>query len=191
MAAPITAGFEQWTERQTLSPAQMAELQALMASHATQSLAHLAAAKGDEQRFYALPAAAIGAYDLGRYEEARTLADELLAAVPRYTGNWNVGNAIHDGHMVLGLVALHAGDVAKAISELKSAGDTPGSPQLGSFGPSMQLAKALLEQGQMEPVLAYFGQCRRFWTSGSGWLDAWEATVSDKRVPNFMLHAYR
>lgn len=101
VAAPITAGFEQWTERQTLSPAQMAELQALMASHATQSLAHLAAAKGDEQRFYALPAAAIGAYDLGRYEEARTLADELLAAVPRYTGNWNVGNAIHDGHMVL------------------------------------------------------------------------------------------
>jgi len=93
--------------------------------------------------------------------------------------------------MTLGLVALQGGDVTKAIAELRLAGDTPGSPQLGSFGPSMQLAKALLEQGHTEAVLAYFGQCRRFWSSGNGWLDAWEVKVRAKQVPNCMLHAYR
>lgn len=190
-APPFGAGFERLAESQSLSPAQLAELQSLMRTQATQALERIAAATGDEERFYALPAAAIGAYDLGRYEEARALADEALAVTPGYPGNWNVGNAIHDGHMTLGLVALQRGDAAKAIAELKLAGDTPGSPQLASFGPSMQLAKALLEQGQTEAVLAYFGQCRKFWLSGGGWLDAWEAKVRSKQVPNFMLHAYR
>ena len=60
VAAPITTGFEQWTERQTLSPAQMAELQALMASHARNRWRIWLRPKGDEQRFYALPAAAVG-----------------------------------------------------------------------------------------------------------------------------------
>jgi hypothetical protein len=59
--------------------------------------------------------------------------------------NWNYGNAIQDGNFVLGRIAVHEYRITDAKEFLKQAGDTPGSPQLDSFGPNMSLAKDMLE----------------------------------------------
>lgn len=68
---------------------------------------------------------------------------------------------------------------------LRAAGETPGSPQLNSFGPNMTLAKDLLERGERDAVLAYFEACRVFWKMGGNSLDAWRQDVEAGRIPNF------
>jgi hypothetical protein len=95
------------------------------------------------------------------------------------------GQGVHDGHMVLGLVALHEANVVKAKAELAEAGKATGSPVLMSFGPNMSLAKALLEKGERDAVLEYFAACRRFWQMGGARLDEWTAAVKKGEVPNF------
>jgi len=97
-------------------------------------------------RFHALDEAGKAAFEVGRVAEAREYAQAVLDLAPKYRNDWNYGNAIHDGHMVLGRVALKGGDVETAKKELLLAGATPGSPQLDSFGPNVSLAKDLLER---------------------------------------------
>lgn len=70
-----------------------------------------------------------------------------------------------------------------AAGYLLEAGRTPGSPQLSSFGPNMQLARELLEAGETRPVLEYFELCRKFWPSPA--LDAWAAEVRAGQIPEF------
>ncbi len=52
-----------------------------------------------------------------------------------------------------------------AKNHLLAAGATPGSPQLDSFGPQMQLAGELLAQGEKETVLQYLDLVARFWAN--------------------------
>ena len=88
--------------------------------------------------------------------------------------------------MVLGRIAVIDGRIADAGRFLAEAGNTPGSPQLNSFGPNMTLARDLLQRGETVPVLAYFEQVRRFWKMGGERLDAWSAAVEagrDAQVP--------
>jgi tetratricopeptide (TPR) repeat protein len=118
------------------------------------------------------------------------LAEKALLLAPQFRQNWNYGNAIHLGHTVLGLLALRQGDIDLAIDELRKSGDTPGSPQLNSFGPTMQLAKELVQLGQTASALEYLEQCRRFWKSGATWLDLWEAKIRSGQVPNCFQHCY-
>ncbi|HVW10013.1 MAG TPA: hypothetical protein VHC90_15600 [Bryobacteraceae bacterium] len=97
------------------------------------------------------------------------------------------GNAIHAGHSVLGLVALHSGDTGTAREELLAAGRTPGSPQLDSFGANMLLASELLKKGERDTVLEYFELCRKFWKMGGAQLDSMSATVKQGGTPAFNL----
>lgn len=118
-------------------------------------------------------------------QRAASFARELLDLAECYRGDWNYGNAVHKGHLILGRVALRRGDVATARSELLLAGGTPGSPQLDSFGPNMTLAKELLEAGEKATVLEYFELCRRFWVMGTTRLAQWTAAVQASRPPEF------
>ena len=138
-----------------------------------------------ERKFYALSDAAKESFVLGHQDNARKFATELLGVAPQYRRNWNYGNAIHDGNMVLGRIALKEGRKSEAIRYLRAAGDTPGSPQLGSFGPNMNLAKDLLDQSEREAVLDYFAQCRRFWELGGESLSRWTSEVQQGKVPDF------
>jgi hypothetical protein len=135
-------------------------------------------------RYYALARLAKAAYAAGDMVKAKALATELLgdATNPK---DWNYGNAIHDGNMVLGLVSLRAGDTPSAVNYLHEAGKSPGSPQMNSFGPNMTLAKALVEAGQDTAVLQYFDECRAFWKMGGKKLDDWSAMVRGGGKPNF------
>ena len=80
---------------------------------------------------------------------------------------------------------MREGRVADAVTFLRASGETPGSPQLNSFGPNMSLARDLLMQGETATVLAYFEQCRVFWKMGGSFLDAWSTQVQAGAIPDF------
>jgi tetratricopeptide (TPR) repeat protein len=125
------------------------------------------------------------AFRAGDFVKARTYAEHLLAAAVSQPRNWAYGNAVHKGNLVLGRLAVREGRIEDAISFLRRSGETPGSPQLDSFGPNMSLARDLIERGETEAVLAYFAACRVFWKMGADRLDQWASLVSAGQVPNF------
>jgi hypothetical protein len=90
----------------------------------------LAAAETEQDRFYRLGDAAKHAVGANVLDRADRYANELLALSEHFATNWNYGNAIHDGNMVLGRIALRHGNVEEAKRRLFDSGNTPGSPQL-------------------------------------------------------------
>ncbi|MFI5782966.1 type IV pilus biogenesis/stability protein PilW [Nocardia sp. NPDC051570] len=136
-------------------------------------------------RFYDLPDLAKDSFNAGQIEDARRYAQELLALAPTYPSDWNYGNALHDGNMVLGRIAAREGRLDDAERYLLAAGATPGSPQLDSFGPNMSLAKDLLDKGRRRVVLEYFELCRKFWEMEDGKLDTWRTQVENGQIPDF------
>lgn len=125
------------------------------------------------------------AFDAGDIRKARTYATRLLDESKNQQGGWNYGNAVHKANLILGRVAVAEGRLGDAVTFLRAAGETPGSPQLNSFGPNMSLAKDILERGETAAVLAYFEACRVFWKMGGSQLDAWRRDVESGRIPNF------
>ena len=115
---------------------------------------------------------------------ARKYAEIALQVAP---SDWNYGNRIHHGNIVLGRIALREDNIDEARTRLIAAGKTPGSPNLDSFGPTMALAKELLEKGERASVLEYFRLCSKFWASeqAKDQLDKWTVLVNGGRVPDF------
>jgi tetratricopeptide (TPR) repeat protein len=136
-------------------------------------------------RFHRLDALAKSAFEAGEIKKASQYANELLETAQKYLKDWNYGNAVYYGNIVLGRIALKKGDVKQADEYLLKAGQTPGSPQLDSFGPNMSLAKELLEKGEEDTVLQYFELCRKFWHMDDGKLDQWQKEIKSGKIPNF------
>ncbi len=145
----------------------------------------LTEATTDRDRFYALNDAAKQSFVLGKIEDARKYARELLTLLPKFPGDWNYGNAVQDANLVLGRIAVHEGRIDDAKQHLIQAGKSPGSPQMDSFGPNMSLAKDLLEIGERDVVLEYFELCSKFWDLDYGKLDQWSRDVHAGAIPNF------
>ena len=141
-------------------------------------------AKSDSERASLLVELAKSAFEAGDVERAHRWAFELLSQGTADKKDWNYGNAIHHGHIILGRIALLSGSIAEAKQHLIEAGETPGSPQLNSFGPNMILAKELLEKGERESVIKYFELCASFWKNRTE-LDQWAATVKGGGIPDF------
>jgi hypothetical protein len=141
----------------------------------------------DLAKRYLLIALAKSAFEAGEIEQAGSWAVQLLSQGNADSKDWNYGNAIHQGHIILGRIALLSGNLGEAKEHLIAAGDTPGSPQLNSFGPNMTLAKELLEKGERDAVIRYFQLCANFWKKHSE-LDGWTATVRGGGIPNFGAH---
>jgi hypothetical protein len=136
-------------------------------------------------RFYELGEIADEAYEAGNLAKVQQYASELLDVASQFRGDWNYGNALHKGNIVLGRIALQQGDIPTAEQHLLAAGETPGSPQLDSFGPNMTLAKELLEKGERDAVLTYLQSCAKFWKMDDGQLQNWMSTVKAGGVPDF------
>ena len=60
------------------------------------AMKELDAAKTPEQRFYALNDVAEESFIVGKIEDARKYAQELMTLLPQFRGNWNYGNAMQD-----------------------------------------------------------------------------------------------
>ncbi len=139
----------------------------------------------DEERFVFLTTLAKGAFEVGALDEAETRAQALLALATTHRNNWNYGNAIHDGHSVLGRVALAKGDVSAAKEHLLEAGRRPGSPQIGSFGPNVSLARDLLAKREVSTVVEYFRLCQAFWEMENGKIAHWTQLAEAGEIPDF------
>ncbi len=159
---------------------------------ATTSLAKaqekLDAAASPYNRWVALDDAGMWAVHQGRLDDAAAMGAELLRDAEKFPRDWNYGNALHKGHLILGRVALRRGDLNEAKARLISAGRTPGSPQLDSFGPNMTLAEELLQRGEKQVVLDYFDLCEKFWKMDNGSLAAWRLMIRNDHAPNFGTH---
>ena len=127
---------------------------------------------------------AVMAFEAGDLAKARAYAERMLDGRSP-NPQWDFGNAVHKGNLVLGRLAVREGRVADAVKYLHAAAATTGSPVLGSFGPNMMLAKELLELGERQAVLTYLEMCRTFWKMGGERLDRWTQEVQAGVVPNF------
>ncbi len=132
-----------------------------------------------------LPELGMAAFVVGDLDKARMYAEAMLADSP---DDWNRGNRVHYGNLVLGRIALADGDLRGAGQYLLAAGRTPGSPQLNSFGPDMALARDLLERGETQTVLRYLALCLEFWEMGQDSLKNWIALIEGGRTPDFGRH---
>jgi hypothetical protein len=148
----------------------------------------LLTAESDAERFAPVTEAAHLAFLMGETNKAAEYARESLALAPQFTNSWNYGNAIHDGHMVLGKVALGLGDIEEATEQLIQAGGSTGSPQLNSFGPDMGLARLLLQRGQRDAVVKYMRKCQRFWRQG--YLQQWIDELEAGKKPDLSSHCF-
>jgi tetratricopeptide (TPR) repeat protein len=107
---------------------------------------------------------ALAALEANETELAKQHASETLQKNTDDTSD-HYGNVIHNANQILGRCALREGKLDDAKAYLLKAGTTPGSPQLNSFGPPMQLARELLEKGEKETVLQYLDLVSKFWAS--------------------------
>ncbi|MBT7070619.1 MAG: hypothetical protein HN975_06990 [Anaerolineae bacterium] len=139
----------------------------------------------DYQKFLMLKSAAEASFELGNYKDARRYATELLTLADHFKNDWNYGNAIHHGNLIIGRVALQENDIKSAKEYLLKAGNTKGSPQLNTFGPNMSLASELLDKGEKETVIEYFELCKKFWEMNDGRLDSWIASIKGGGKPYF------
>jgi hypothetical protein len=136
-------------------------------------------------RFYLTTKIAPTALAAGETKKAKVYALALLQQATTMKNDWNYGNAIHVGNLVLGLIALESNDVTEAKRLLLEAGKTPGSPQLNSFGPNMLLAQRLLAKGEREAVFQYFDLCAKFWKMEQGRLGQWKEVAIEDGTPDF------
>lgn len=151
----------------------------------TAALMNLQKAATDQDRFYALNDAAKESFEVGKIDDATKYATELLTLAKKFHGDWNYGNAIQDGNVVLGRIAVTEGKIDDAKTFLLAAGKSPGSPQMDSFGPNMSLARDLLLKGEKDVVLEYFSLCSKFWHKNFSKLDQWTDDVKAGRIPDF------
>ncbi|MBI2302865.1 MAG: hypothetical protein HYU66_28495 [Armatimonadetes bacterium] len=149
------------------------------------AVADLRHARSDDDRFYALNAAAKKGFVLGKTPQAKKYAEELLELAPKFKWNWNYANAIQDGNLVLGRIACCEGRMDDAKRYLMEAGKCGNSPQLTNFGPDLNLAKDLLDKGEKDAVVEYLQLCRSFWREHDGRLDRWCDEVRAGKSPDF------
>jgi hypothetical protein len=117
-------------------------------------------------------------------DKAQRYADEALEASRHGVFPWT-GDAIHQGNIVLGRLALERGDVEAAKRFLLLAGKAPGSSTLGSTGPNMALARDLLQRGESAAVLQYLEECGDFWGGNRGKLAEWTVLIRAGLKPDF------
>jgi hypothetical protein len=144
----------------------------------------LMAGKDATTRTPLLPRLAKAAFDAQQSAKAAAYASEALEAA-RHGTFWWTGDAVHQGNIVLGRLALERGDIQAAEGFLLAAGKAPQSSFLTVFGPNMGLARDLLARGRRDAVVQYLEECRGLWTTDRGKLPEWLALVRAGLQPDF------
>lgn len=138
---------------------------------------------GSEDAFYRNTDAIWALYEAGDHDGAATAATAHLTEAEGFRDDWNYGNAIYAAHCVLGACAYSAGDLDAAAKAVLAASETPGSPQLDTFGPDFSLAAALLTAGRTEDVRSFLVGITNFWEMHDGRCEAWLATIAAGQRP--------
>jgi tetratricopeptide (TPR) repeat protein len=117
------------------------------------------------------------AFKIGDFEGAAQLAKLHLQSSDQ--------SAIQRADTILGLVALRSGDVASGTKYLLDSSMPEAAPYVSLYGPTMVLAKELLENGERDAVLQYLENCLSLWPRGENALQNWITEIQNGRVPNF------
>jgi len=86
---------------------------------------------------------------------------------------------------ILGRVALRSGDLQSAKRYLLDSSGPDSGKEISISGPTMILAKELLEQGEHDAVLQYLQNCVQLWPRGEDVLQIWIADIQHGKMPNF------
>ncbi len=142
----------------------------------------------DPRNWYAFLNLARASVDAGELIQARTVATTLIGIAPQLQqakdGKFAADQIWHQGHIVLGRVALRNGDIAAARENLLQAARVDAGEPMRVFGPNMMLSKELLEKGDKDAVLQYLELCRKSWTFNPA-MDSWIEPIKKGEVPNF------
>jgi hypothetical protein len=150
--------------------------------HLKQALDNLSAAASPEMRLSALTEAAKASFAAGKIADAQKYADELMTLLPGSQRTSGYGNALHWANVILGRIAVREGRLDDAKRCLMESVRAPGAQQT-DHGPSMSLAKDLLEKGERQAVLGYLESCKRFWDRQR--LNEWSQQVKEGKTPDF------
>src|SRR5205814_1125866 len=93
--------------------------------------------------------------------------------------------AVQRANTILGRVALRSGDVESAKQYLLDSSGPLAEKDVSISGPTLVLAKELLQQGQREAVLQYLDNCLSLWSRGESVLQLWIADIKNGKTPNF------
>ena len=131
--------------------------------------------------------------DLAKSSLSAGITEKAKAYAERLLNTSSTADSVHAGNQILGRIALNAGEIDKAGKYLVASGKTSGSPSLNSSGPSMLLAKELLEKGQKEAVLEFLDHCATYWNKGASnpekLIRDWKAIIQAGGIPDFGLSA--
>jgi tetratricopeptide (TPR) repeat protein len=116
-------------------------------------------------------------FKVGDFEGAAELAKIHLQTRDR--------TAPQRANTVLGRVALRSGDISKAKQYLLNSSGPQAAADVAISGPTMILAKELLEQGERDAVLQYLENCLSLWPRGESVLQLWIADVMNGKTPKF------
>ena len=123
------------------------------------------------------------AFKVGDYTKAELYAQEALSYSTQQ-GPHQAAQVFY-GNEILGLVAVHAGNLALAEQYLLQSGRLKGSTRFAEFGPNMLLAKAVLDRGRRDVVLQFIDLCKEFWPAGSNTLLQWTGAIRAGATPDF------
>jgi hypothetical protein len=127
-------------------------------------------------------ATARGWLEIDRPDRARAHA-ELMLVSPMGEPERALSDDVHNGHLLLGRIALRDGDIERAKAHLLLAGRAGATASVPIFGPDMTLAQRLLVRGEREAVTRYLALCQAFWPRGP--IDEWIAEIRAGGFPDF------
>jgi tetratricopeptide (TPR) repeat protein len=93
--------------------------------------------------------------------------------------------AVQRSNTILGRTALRSGDIAGAKQYLLDSSGPLAEKDVSISGPTLVLAKELLQHGEREVVLQYLDNCLSLWPRGEGVLQLWIADIKNGKTPNF------
>jgi tetratricopeptide (TPR) repeat protein len=93
--------------------------------------------------------------------------------------------AAQRANTILGRVAIRLGDMSGAKQYLLDSSGPEAEKDVSLAGPTMVLAKELLEEGERDAVIQYLDQCLLIWPRGENVLHFWIADIKKGKIPNF------
>ena len=117
------------------------------------------------------------AFKVGDFAGATQLAKIYL--------HGNDRTAPQRANTILGRIALRTGDLPSAKQYLLDSSGPDAEKDVSFSGPTMVLAKELLEKGESDAVLQYLQNCLSLWPRGESALQFWMADVKNGKTPNF------
>ena len=92
--------------------------------------------------------------------------------------------AVQRANTILGRVALRTGRLAAAKQYLLDSADVRAAPDIALSGPTLVLARELIEGGERDAVLEYLEICMKLWARGENILRIWIADLKNGKTPN-------